>query len=84
MLTDFMCSASVIALMFTSFERLSLYARDKDDAMNAINAATLTGALFKSTTGLRQSIAWAIRKIPLFFTPHRMSRYNCVLRCDLD
>lgn len=67
MLTDSMCSASVIALMFTSFERLSLYARDKDDAMNAINAATLTGALFKSTTGLRQSIAWAIREKPLFF-----------------
>lgn len=41
---DRMFFSSVLALMFTSFERISMYVRDKDDGLNGINAAALTGA----------------------------------------
>jgi hypothetical protein len=44
-----MFACRVLALMFTTYERLSLYARDKDDALNAINAAALSGASKKTT-----------------------------------
>jgi len=43
-LPTIMFFSSVLALMFTSFERISMYVRDKDDGLNGINAAALTGA----------------------------------------
>jgi hypothetical protein len=43
-LPTIMFLSSVLALMFTSFERISMYVRDKDDGLNGINAAALTGA----------------------------------------
>jgi len=44
----------VIAVMYSSFGVLLSLARGADDELNTIGAATATGMLFKSTSGLRK------------------------------
>jgi len=44
----------VVAVMYSGFGVLLSYARGEDDEWNTLGAGTATGALFKSSAGLRK------------------------------
>lgn len=44
----------IVSVMYSGFGVLLSWARGTDDALNTLAAATATGMLFKSTTGLRR------------------------------
>jgi len=50
----------VVALLFSINERLLNYMRDKDDCLNPIAAASLTGMMYRSTCGARTCLGWTV------------------------
>jgi len=50
----------VLALLFSINERLLCYARDKDDSLNPILGASLTGMMYRSTCGARACVGWSL------------------------
>jgi inner membrane translocase subunit Tim23 len=56
----FGANLGVLALLFSINERLLCYARDKDDTLNPILGASLTGMMYRSTCGLRPCLGWTL------------------------
>mmetsp|Transcript_1155 Transcript_1155/g.3616 ORF Transcript_1155/g.3616 Transcript_1155/m.3616 type:complete len:169 (-) Transcript_1155:64-570(-) len=50
----------VLALMFTTSERITRYVRDSDDTLNPIIGAASTGFMFKCTSGMRACLGWTL------------------------
>ena len=50
----------VLALLFSINERFLCYARDKDDPLNPILGASLTGMIYRSTCGARACLGWTL------------------------
>jgi len=50
----------VLALLFAINERLLCFTRDKDDALNPILGASLTGMMYRSTCGARACLGWTV------------------------
>jgi hypothetical protein len=56
----FGANLGVLALLFTTTERLSAYYRNADDTLNPVIGAASTGFLFKCTSGPRQCVLWTL------------------------
>jgi len=49
-----------MALLLSINERFLCYARDKDDPLNPILGASLTGMIYRSTCGARACLGWGL------------------------